>query len=276
MPLPLPNLDARSFNDLVEEMRGLIPHFAPDWTNHNPSDPGITFIELLAWWTEATLYRVNRIPEDTYRQFCSFLLGHASDPGLPLDAAKQQALRAFGEPFRAVTAEDFEREARRAHTDVARVRVVPNEADGMVTVVVIPSAGATASPHAIQRDVQRELDRRKVVGTRIRVRGAIFTPVTLVISVAFQANTKAPEVRGDAVGRVRSYLDPLAGGPEGTGWPFGRPVSIYELFHLMESIPGVEHVQALVLNGDSALSRVAVQDLPRLEGLTVNGEEVTL
>src|SRR5690349_4133941 len=52
MPLPLPNLDDRSYTDLVEEARRLIPTYAPEWTNHNPSDPGIMLIELFAYLTE--------------------------------------------------------------------------------------------------------------------------------------------------------------------------------------------------------------------------------
>ncbi len=63
MSLPLPNLDDRTYADLVKEMRALIPRYAPNWTNHNVSDPGITLLELLAWLTEALIYRLNRIPE---------------------------------------------------------------------------------------------------------------------------------------------------------------------------------------------------------------------
>ena len=40
--LPLPNLDDRRWADLVEEGRALIPFYAPEWTDHNASDPGIT------------------------------------------------------------------------------------------------------------------------------------------------------------------------------------------------------------------------------------------
>ena len=59
MPIPLPNLDDRRFNDLVKEVRTLIPQYAPAWTDHNASDPGITLIELFAWVTESLFYRAN-------------------------------------------------------------------------------------------------------------------------------------------------------------------------------------------------------------------------
>jgi predicted phage baseplate assembly protein len=61
MPLTLPNLDDRTFADLMAEARALIPSLAPAWTNHNPSDPGITVLELFAWLTEMLIYRLNRI-----------------------------------------------------------------------------------------------------------------------------------------------------------------------------------------------------------------------
>jgi len=69
MPIPLPNLDDRRWADLVEEGRSLIPVFAPEWTDHNVSDPGITLIELFAWVTEADIYRANRIPDLHKRKF---------------------------------------------------------------------------------------------------------------------------------------------------------------------------------------------------------------
>ena len=47
MPLNVPNLDNRTYDDLVEEALGMLPRYAPGWTNHNASDPGITIIELL-------------------------------------------------------------------------------------------------------------------------------------------------------------------------------------------------------------------------------------
>ena len=71
MPLPLPNLDDRSYTDLVEEARRLIPTYAPEWTNHNPSDPGIMLIELFAYLTEMLIYRLNRSPTTTSAPFCA-------------------------------------------------------------------------------------------------------------------------------------------------------------------------------------------------------------
>src|ERR671936_818553 len=56
-------LDDRNFQELVNEARLRIHRTCPEWTEHNVSDPGITLIELFAWMTEMTIYRLNREPD---------------------------------------------------------------------------------------------------------------------------------------------------------------------------------------------------------------------
>lgn len=73
MPLPVPNLDDRTWKQIVEESIRLIPRYTPEWTNHNPSDPGITLIELYAWMTEMTLYRLNKVPEKNFLTFLDLI-----------------------------------------------------------------------------------------------------------------------------------------------------------------------------------------------------------
>jgi len=74
--LPIPNLDDKTFDELFEEARALIPRYAPDWTNHNFSDPGITLIDLFAWLTEMEIYTLNRINDRNIVKFLK-LLGEA-------------------------------------------------------------------------------------------------------------------------------------------------------------------------------------------------------
>lgn len=66
MSIPVPNLDDRKFQDLVDEAKKLIPTYCPEWTNHNLSDPGVALIELFAWMTELTLFRLNQVPDAFY------------------------------------------------------------------------------------------------------------------------------------------------------------------------------------------------------------------
>ncbi|HEY4238221.1 MAG TPA: putative baseplate assembly protein [Kofleriaceae bacterium] len=51
----------------------MIPRYSPEWTNHNPSDPGITLIELAAWMTDQLIYRLNQVPDKNYVAFLNLL-----------------------------------------------------------------------------------------------------------------------------------------------------------------------------------------------------------
>lgn len=82
MPLPVPNLDDRRFQDILDEARRLIPRYCPEWTDHNLSDPGITLLELFSWMTDMMLYRLNRVPDKNYVKFLE-LIGVQLEPAHP-------------------------------------------------------------------------------------------------------------------------------------------------------------------------------------------------
>lgn len=69
MSLPAPELDDRRFQDIVDEAKRRIHRLCPEWTDHNVSDPGIALVELFAWMTEMTLYRLNQVPDRLYVKF---------------------------------------------------------------------------------------------------------------------------------------------------------------------------------------------------------------
>ena len=79
MTLPVPNLDSRTFENLVAEALRRVPRYTPDWTNHNDSDPGKALITLNAWLTETLLYQINQVPQQNYVAFLN-LLGITPQP----------------------------------------------------------------------------------------------------------------------------------------------------------------------------------------------------
>ena len=80
MPLTIPTLDDRRYQELLDEALARIPVHNPEWTNFNRSDPGVTLLELFAFLTENLLYRCNQMPERSRRKFLSLL-------GIPLQPA---------------------------------------------------------------------------------------------------------------------------------------------------------------------------------------------
>jgi hypothetical protein len=82
MPIESPRLDDLRFDRIVEELIRLIPVHAPEWTDHNESDPGITMIQLFAHLAEQVGYRLNRIPEKNHIELLK-LLGVRLAPARP-------------------------------------------------------------------------------------------------------------------------------------------------------------------------------------------------
>lgn len=77
--IPLPNLHVQDYAKLRSELVEAIPQLSPNWTNFNASDPGITFVELLAWVADTQLFRINELTEGYYEQLLELLAGAAGD-----------------------------------------------------------------------------------------------------------------------------------------------------------------------------------------------------
>ena len=45
MPIKIPSLDDRKYQELLDEALARIPVHNPEWTNFNKSDPGVTLVE---------------------------------------------------------------------------------------------------------------------------------------------------------------------------------------------------------------------------------------
>jgi hypothetical protein len=66
MPLPSPNLDDRSFEQLMQEARALVARSDCGWTDLSAGDPGAVLLEIFAYLTSLMLYRLNRVPEKVH------------------------------------------------------------------------------------------------------------------------------------------------------------------------------------------------------------------
>jgi hypothetical protein len=295
VPIPLPSLDDRTFADLTGEARALIPALLPEWTDHNPSDPGIVLVELLAWLTEMLVYQADQVPDAHVEKFLA-LLGAPRDPAVSLATATRTAVLGLRERYRAVTPADHEELVRTAWPatggpPVARVRCVPGRdlaaadpaaraaAPGSVSVVVVPPrTGSDADPPpqpdpALLAELAVFLEPRRLLTVRCHVVGPRYVPVRITADVVARDDAAPETVRGAARAALARFLDPLDGGPDGTGWPFGRPVWVSEVVAVLAALPLVAYVEeAAVATDDPA--RVLLDGSGRPTGVALDADEL--
>jgi len=284
MPLTLPNLDDRHYADLVEEARALIPTHAPEWTNHNPSDPGITLIELFAWLAEMQIYRLNRVTDNNVRTFLKLLNGKDWQPSGTTSAALVEDIRTsvlnLRRRERAISSEDFEALALEADTRVARARCLPRrnalmdfetEQPGHVSLIVVPRQESELA--AAIGAVADYLEPRRLLTTFLHVVGPQYVPVDIQATVAPLADVKESDLKPRVITALSDFLDPLHGGEDGDGWPFGRNVFVSELYQLLDQLPGVDYVTVITVNSDDP-TRLIRNDHDELIGLNIKPHEL--
>jgi predicted phage baseplate assembly protein len=159
---------------------------------------------------------------------------------------------------RAVTVEDYEYLAREAAPDTARVRCVPVPDDpGAVRLLVVPSVTDPANLHFAElrpaddtlARIAGYLGERRCLGSRISVEPPYYQGVTVAARLRAKPRTAAATLQARAIEALNRFLNPVVGGPEGKGWPFGRPVQSGEVFAVLQRLPGVELVEDVLLFG---------------------------
>ena len=188
--------------------------------------------------------------------------------GETLERAMQRGPLMLRTRDRAVTAEDYELLAREAAPEVARVHCVPADGEmvpaGAVKVLVVPAApsdrGRVNLEHLIPSEESLEriaarLEETRVAGVRVLLEPPRYRGVTVVARLIARPRVKAADVSTAALETLYRLLSPLpGGGPDGNGWPFGRPVQQGELFAALRNVRGVEMVEDLRMYGADPVS----------------------
>lgn len=188
--------------------------------------------------------------------------------GETVEEARLRAPIALRAQERAVTARDYEELTRRAAPEAARIHCLdagteaPADAaaigENAVRVLVVPQAvtdrgGRLRFEQLVPGDellsrITRFLDERRPLGTRLAVGPPFYQGVTVVATVHGYRAATADLVRETALDALYAYLDPLTGGSDGRGWPFGRSLRAGEIFAALQRVPGVELVDEVLLH----------------------------
>ncbi len=179
-------------------------------------------------------------------------------------AAEARAVQSIADARCAVTLQDFERLALQVPgAPLARAHAVAEfhpglgclPATGCVTLVVLsPCVRRHPDPTpALCRAVRCYLDTRRPVTTEVHVTGPDWLSVSVKATLRTRRGANAASLRAEAQRRIDAFFDPLTGGPDGNGWPFGRPVFRTEVLAVLDALPDVTAVEALALvPGDAA------------------------
>jgi hypothetical protein len=81
----------------------------------------------------------------------------------------------------------------------------------------------------------------------VEVVGPTYLDVTIQAQVQAKSGVNKTSLQQAIVTALNTFLDPLVGGPDGTGWPFGRDVYRSEVMKVIDAVSGVDHIVSMDL-----------------------------
>ena len=176
-------------------------------------------------------------------------------------SARQRAASQLKRLDRAVTRKDYEEIARttpgvaiqRAHAAIGYHPCYPcMPVLGVVTVFIVPYApredidevwvenafvSAPAPDPGALSAVQNRLENARLVSSEVFIRGPRYRPIAVVAEV--EADSLDPVTLKHRIKKgLTMFFDPLVGGDEGLGWPFGEPVRPSALLREIQKVLG--------------------------------------
>lgn len=178
----------------------------------------------------------------------------------PIKKAISRARKDFKTTYRGITSRDYETlTLETPGLRVARAKAIPNfnphhpciPVPGTVTVVVVPYAReGTVTPvpgEGFLQTVQNHLDRHRLVTTDLHVIAPEYIKVSIDCQVKLKKKSSPVAVKARVQKALKEFLDPLSGGPDKTGWPFGRAVYPSEIYQLIDNLEGVDYASGISL-----------------------------
>ena len=160
---------------------------------------------------------------------------------------------------RAVTAEDFEYLAKKAAPGrVARAFALPVAADtsSRVNIFIIPQI--TDPARIIEREdlelvdevkqmVDEYLDSRRLLTTNLDILAPEYYWIRTKIRIKVSKHANADKTVQAVEDKLTKFINPIIGGPDGTGWPFGRNLVKADIIQTLQDIPGIDFIREIEL-----------------------------
>lgn len=168
--------------------------------------------------------------------------------------AELRAGMALQSNSRAVTVQDYEYMATQAPgANVARALALPlfhpdypnGQFPGIVTVIVVPNSPAP-NPTPNQTTLQavcQYLDANRLLTAELFVVGPVYRVIQVQVQIVVAPGSDLATVQNGVESALTTFFDPLQGGTEGTGWPFGGTIYYSDVYRVILDVPGVQVIQ---------------------------------
>lgn len=110
------------------------------------------------------------------------------------------------------------------------------------------------------RQVTEYLRNRMIATASLSVVGPLYLRVNIATTVRLESLRLATNVKRELQAKFAAFLHPLTG-RDGKGWPFGRKPQNSDIYRLIKTVPGVEHVIALTITPFSDDHNKTVADI---------------
>jgi predicted phage baseplate assembly protein len=180
-----------------------------------------------------------------------------------MESAQARARRDLATQYRAITASDFEAVALSTPgLRVARAKAITNyhplypcvvNFPNWVTVVIVPVTRVLPTPQpgpGFIETVARYLDRNRLVTTGVSVVAPKYVKISVSCTVKIRKRSSQSAVTALVMEALNKFLDPLDGGPDGKGWPFGRPVYPSEIYQVVDAVEGVDYATGVSISAE--------------------------
>lgn len=191
-------------------------------------------------------------------------------PAESLDNALRRGPQELHSLHRAVTARDFEHIAKQSSGAVDRAHAFTKAMlwayaqPGTVEVQLVPhippdlkDQGRVSledlrahETEAARQQIQEALDERKPLGTTCIVKWVNYKPVRVIARLQVYREEDPESVKERVRQRLWSTITPLSATPDGKGWPFGRPLTRWDIYKIIDEEPGVSSVSDVRLMVD--------------------------
>jgi predicted phage baseplate assembly protein len=189
-----------------------------------------------------------------------------SDPAIggedaeSLDQAMLRGPKLLRARSRAVTVEDYEYLSKQATPEVARARCIPPSPEDVTagrvitTVLLVPASARTDQfipreelqlGQRALTEVMEYINARRLVTSEVRLAAPNYRYVSVEAGVRARKRANKEELKATIEKKLYTLINPVKGGPDGDGWPWGRSLFHSEIMALIQGVDGVEYVESL-------------------------------